>query len=87
MSSGVTLCDDQLALSDTQIDSIQYRFKKIQFKRLFNSKPFQENSIQKIIQFKTVSRKFNSIDYSIQNRFEKIQFNRLFNSEGLKWPF
>ena len=41
---------------------------------------FQLNSAQ----FKTISNKFNSKDYSIQNCFKKIQFNRLFNSKHYK---
>ena len=43
--------DSDIALSDTQINSIQcLNFVKIWFNSIFNSKLFQENSIQKIIQ-------------------------------------
>ena len=45
------------------------------FNSIFISISFQENSIQKIIQFKTISRKFNSKNYSFVN------FLRKFNSK------
>ena len=52
-----------LDLFDTQIDSIQcLNFAQNWFNSIFKSKLFHENSIQKIIQFKVVSWKFNSKD-------------------------
>ena len=71
--------DQRLALFDTQIDSIQcLNFAQNWFNSIFNSKLFHENSIQKIIQFKIVSWKFNSKDYSIQNKsfwFNSIDYS------------
>ena len=44
--------DSDIALSDTQINSIQcLNFVKIWFNSIFNSKLFLENSIQQISQF------------------------------------
>ena len=55
----------QLALSDTQIDSIQsLNFAQNWFNSIFNSKSFKENSIQKIIQIQI--NHCDSIQYIIQ---------------------
>ena len=71
-----------LALSDTQIDSIQcLNFAQNWFNSIFDSKSFHENSIQKIIQFLIIF----VIQFSILFNSKwviLIQFNRLFN---LKW--
>ena len=73
---GFALGGCNVALSDTQIDSIQcLNFAQNWFNSIFNSKLFHENSIQKIIQFKIVSWKFNSKDYSIQNK--SLWFNSI----------
>ena len=92
----------ELALFDTQIDSIQCsNFAQNWFNSIFDSKSFHENSIQKIIQFKIncwdsiqQHNQFkiiscDSIQEIIQFTivFGVLQFNRLLNSEGLKAPF
>ena len=74
--------DLNIALSDTQIDSIQcLNFAQNWFNSIFDSKSFHENSIQKIIQFLIIF----VIQFSILFNSKwviLIQFNRLFN---LKW--
>ena len=71
--------DPDLALSDTKTDSIQYlNFAQNWFNSIFNSKLYHENSIQKFIQFKIVSWKFNSKYYSIWNDlfwFDSIDYS------------
>ena len=74
--------EDDVGVSDTQIDSIQYlNFAKKWFNSIFNSIVFHENSIQKIIQFNIFHK--NSIQKIIQfKNFQKnsiqqeIQFNK-----------
>ena len=76
------MCLMTIALSDTQIDSIQcLNFAQNWFNSIFDSKSFHENSIQKIIQFLIIF----VIQFSILFNSKwviLIQFNRLFN---LKW--
>ena len=76
----IQLLHNNIGVSDTQIDSIQYlNFAKKWFNSIFNSIVFHENSIQKIIQFNIFHKK--SIQKIIQfKNFQKNQFNRKFNS-------
>ena len=75
----LVLSDGAVALSDTQIDSIQcLNFAQNWFNSIFDSKFFHENSIQKIIQFLIIF----VIQFSISFNSKwviLIQFNILFN--------